>query len=336
MVISFLQRAGLLSSIATLATLLSTPVTALNLVDNQPPASETCPITNTQPGTRNYKCDVGGRPIVWTVSIPDGCQNGGCGLIIDVHGATMNADQENRGTHLRQYGKNATQYGAPRPYIVAQPSMTNLWDEDHGDLQLDAVFAMMTNYYGPELAGIDYFMNELERAFSVNKKRIHMHGFSRGASTVSVYYCDSNRSPRFASMSYADERLTCPVSGKPLLGMSGLFDRPDFMSNLDDRATELAGKPGYQRNDIVSDSNWKTPSYIWISGFGLQQKGRHVHERYTANGYQYEVLRHSASTYPLAGHCHGINSAPNLWLACYANYDTGAKLIRFYIQNPKP
>ncbi len=69
------------------------------------PPTETCPITNINPTPspsepRQYECD----GIIYTVSVPLGCEKGGCGLIIDQHGALMSAENQNDGTHMREFG----------------------------------------------------------------------------------------------------------------------------------------------------------------------------------------------------------------------------------------
>jgi hypothetical protein len=63
---------------------------------------------------------------VYTVTVPPDCVHGGCGLILDNHGATMNAAQQMPAPNYGSMAGPRRQYGAPTPFIVVQPNLTDL------------------------------------------------------------------------------------------------------------------------------------------------------------------------------------------------------------------
>ena len=68
-------------------------------------------ITDTSAGSRVFTCD----GFKYDVTVPDACAAGGCGLVLDVHGATMSGKMEDANTDMRALG---AKYG----YVVVQPN----------------------------------------------------------------------------------------------------------------------------------------------------------------------------------------------------------------------
>ncbi len=101
------------------------------------------------PSVRHYGCIDNNINVVWTVSIPKPCENGGgnCGLIIDIHGALMDAKSEDLGSKLRHYGFHAQHYGAPTPFIVMQPNLSDLFDQ-HLLLDINSIIGQAYNIFG--------------------------------------------------------------------------------------------------------------------------------------------------------------------------------------------
>lgn len=309
----------------------------LPLVDNQPRFNHTCPIDNmahTQDErnqVRQYNCTVDGVNVVWSLSIPRACSDGGCGLIVDVHGAAMNAQTQNNGTRLRAYGADAMRFGASTPYIVVQPNFTDLFDDVNN--QID-VLSFMGSAYTNELSNMDEVIDQIIDVFSVDTQRIHMYGFSRGASTVSAHYCDADKNAKYASMAGSGGAIGCnPQPNKPFMLINGKFD--PLKMPLNDTAENFIRNASFQSSETVmhSDDNWQQPrlSFAWT---GIQFTGQHRHVRLTADEYVLESVRHSARGYPTAGHCHPALGTSR-WLVCRANFDTGRKLIDFFIAHPK-
>lgn len=306
------------------------------LLDDQPQATEQCPITNISHteqndggaiGVRQYECTVDNRNVTWTLSIPRYCELGGCGLIIDIHGATMSAKQQNAGTKLREYGWRALERGAITPYIVAQPNLTDLFDQN---LILD-FGSVVGGAYSAEIPAMVVFIENLLVSFNIDSNRTHMYGFSRGAATTSVFYCDNPLLDEFASFAVGGGGINCALN-QPLLILNGNAD-PGKMSINDAAVTEIQSQGEVTTTVISADSQWNKP-FLEFSWSGIRTKGRHQHLRFEGEGLLLESIRHSGITYPAAGHCHPVTEF-NSWLNCYTTMDTGAKLIDFFIANPK-
>lgn len=325
------------AAIALMLTLVYSQSAKANIpfIDDQPSADANCPIlvpestenSDGSIGVRHYGCDVDGTNVVYTVSIPPGCESGGCGLILDNHGATMSAAQQNAGTKLRQFGWHATDRGAQAAYIVVQPNLTDLFDTQNPFDIASVVGGAYTN----ELSNIAFFIEHLAAVYQVDNDRMHMYGFSRGASTVSAIYCDVALRQLFASYAVGGGGISCALDA-PLMIVNGISD-PGKMQMNNALEDEVKAISGYSKTVIVNNPNWSTPSYE-ITWTGIHRKGNHRHIRLQAGAVMLESIKHSGSSYPAAGHCHA-NSDYNGWLTCYANMETGAKLLDFFIQNPR-
>lgn len=313
----------------------------LPLVDNQPLAFRSCPLgkaVSTQTllgkiGSINIECRVDGIDVVYTLTVPPGCENGGCGLILDTHGMTMNANQQNAGTKLRQYGWTARQYGAPTPFIVVQPNLTDLFDREKL-LDTDSIAdpdQFSGGAYMNEIPNINYFVNHLIAVYRVNTARTHMYGFSRGGNTANALYCELGLSSTFASYAIGGHGFRCPPD-KPVLLIVGDGDNrhPTAIADAEARVRALGG---VTTTALVNDPGYATPRWVWTWA-GLQRQGRHHHLRHQAGSFRLETIRHSGSTLPMQGHCHPSLDY-NSWLVCHANMDTGRKIIDFFIQNPR-
>lgn len=307
----------------------------LPLVDNQPIAFRSCPLNKAvsteslfgKIGSINVECTVNGINVVYTVTVPPGCENGGCGLILDTHGMTMNASQENAGTKLREYGWTARQYGAPMPFIVVQPNLTDLFDREK---ILDTASVAGGAYYN-EIPNITYFINHMIFIYRIDTKRTHMYGFSRGGNTVNAFYCEMGLSNMFASYAMGAQDFRC-TPDKPLLMIVG-DDDGNHPTAINDAEARMRALGGVKTSTIVNDPGYSTPKYVFTWA-GIQRQGRHHHVRYQLGGFTLETIRHSGSTLPMNGHCHPSRDY-NSWLVCYANMETGRKIIDFFIQNPR-
>ena len=204
----------------------SAMASSVPLIDSQPSPEDSCPISlagstenaDGSVGVRHYGCDAYGTNVVYTVAIPPGCEMGGCGLIYDNHGASMNAAQQNAGTHLREFGWSATDRGAATPYVVVQPNLTDLFDE--GGLDPNSVAG---GAYTNELPNILYFVDHVIAVLNVDRDRTHMYGFSRGASTASAIYCNATNRNLFASYAVGGGGISCDIDA-PLLILNGIND----------------------------------------------------------------------------------------------------------------
>jgi hypothetical protein len=78
--------------------------------DTQSPAPVGC-ISSVTAGHHAFDCD----GVHYDVEVSPACASGGCGLILDVHGLTMNGPQEDASSQL-------SALGAARGYVVVQPT----------------------------------------------------------------------------------------------------------------------------------------------------------------------------------------------------------------------
>ena len=295
-----------------------------------PEATAECPNSNiaatlSPDEPRRYECN----DLVFTVSIPSECEQGGCGLILDQHGVLMNAENQNDGTHMRTMGWHAETRGADTPYIVVQPNLDRYLSGGEiypGDFNKDKVLD---------------FINQGLDAWQVDHARVHAVGFSQGTIDM-VYKLQCENAQQFASLAMIAavyDPMDCPLSQTPMFEIVGKYDvnyyALDVINRSRDNYRALMGE--HVEEVIHQDSFWQ-----------IYGSGQHVHTRYEGNGYLYEYLVHSAVggiLQPLTlgfdgGHClpDGHNADNYLReVVCYqANFRLGEKLIDFFIANPKP
>src|SRR5262245_56229559 len=91
-------------------------------------------------------CDLNGRHVglqrvvsarlTYAVMLTAACTNGGCAIILDLHGATMRASSQEVETRLRALGTGAVERGAPTPFVVVQPTAGGsppMWKTEDAD-----------------------------------------------------------------------------------------------------------------------------------------------------------------------------------------------------------
>jgi poly(3-hydroxybutyrate) depolymerase len=199
-----------------------------------------------------------------------------CGLILDVHGATMDAAVEDLSTNLRALGSAAS-------YVVVQPtgpdtSIGPQWDPDRDDPK------------------IFRFIELALRAFAIDRDRVHFTGFSQGGFMTWRMLCD--HADTFASVAPAaacgslfrhcaftsTER---PSREIPVLYMHGNGD------------VIVSGCANAQRDAVVS--GWSMSADATVS-----MDADHTWTRYrSASGNVFEHIAHAytAYSYILSGHC---------------------------------
>ena len=224
---------------------------------------------NLSVGHHVFTCEGG---INYDVEIPGACAVPGCGLIVDIHGFTMNADLENKGSQMQALGKK-------NGYIIVQPSAPGLpasWDQaTHAPL-------------------VYTFVAGLGSALGADPKRIHVMGFSQGGGMTWRLLCD--HADYFASASPLGGLAGCEFSGAnapsqeiPILQVHG---RKDAVVNFQGIAIP-------QRDAALA---------YWMDGPGvvLEDDGMHKATRYTtAAGTRFELWEHDyvAGSFILGGHC---------------------------------
>lgn len=220
-------------------------------------------------GTRVFSCD----GLKYDVTVPDACVKAGCGLVLDVHGATMSGKMEDNNTNMRALG---AKYG----FVIVQPNATpsppsSSWNPLTDDAK---VFA---------------FLESAIAAYAVDKTRVHMTGFSQGGMMTSRFLC--KHADTFASVAPAAgtgctfKGTDTPTREVPVLYIHGETDALVAYSGgtAQRDAAVSAWKLGAE-TVVASDSNYK-----WT-------------RRTSPTGTFFEFISHKyeASSFVLKGHCY--------------------------------
>lgn len=242
----------------------------------------------------------------YQLTVPETCENGGCGVILDIHGGTMDARVEDAGTNLSALGKDAIAFGASTPYIVIQPSEpSGIWSEAGADDQ-----------------NVFDFMQSVVNVFNADTNRIHMGGFSQGSSMTWRFIC--NYTDTFASFAPIagvnpndQGNIGCDLPRKPILFVNGLLD--PFAIYAFEATPVLATV-----RETIGAAN--------LEELTLGEGDKHTHISLTGNGYLFEHISHD-SIGLVGGHC--IPGGTSV-LGCSGSFAYGEEALKFYIEHPKP
>ncbi len=113
-------------------------------------------VTSVEPGHHVFAC----QGLDVDVEVPEPCLSAPCGVILDLHGLTMNAEQQDNNTGLRALGN---QYG----YIVIQPNAKG-----------QPPLSKWTTYEDDEK--VMAFTKDAFAAWHTDPGRFHVSGFSQG------------------------------------------------------------------------------------------------------------------------------------------------------------
>ncbi len=286
-------------------------------------------VTTVAAGHHALRCD----GITWELEISQACARGGCGLVVDVHGLTMNGNLQDKSTKLRSLGP-------PRGFVIAQPtapsgSLGPTWTPGSDDPKVWA------------------FLQQLRTALAIDAKRVHMTGFSQGGAMTWRMLCahaDVFASVAPIAASDAQSRssnnppfmLDCPFTS----GRSPSSEVPVLqMHGASDGLVPIA--KGQQQRDAVITA-WNLGSPVVVS-----TDAQHTRSRYTsASGLVFEYLQHSYAVtpprlpVPLAGHCIpggddlGANAplTQTMFFSCAPPnaFVWGEVVLQFFVDHPKP
>ncbi|MEM6990638.1 MAG: hypothetical protein AAF721_09080 [Myxococcota bacterium] len=275
-------------------------------------------ITSVNAGTQEFDCD----GLVTTVTVPSNCLDAPCGVVLDIHGASMDANQQDKNTNLRAIG---SEHG----YAVVQPSTDGFsWSAGHEDRIMTGLFDVM-------------------EALGADRDRIHVTGFSAGAGATWVILCEypevfASAAPAAATGQYLGAAPVCFGTSAPfpefdLLYMNGETDPFETM----DYVNQLVGK-------IILD--WTMGAGTVVEGDAMYQRLRHEN----GNGTAFELLTHTYETdesvgvpplgADLAGHCFPGSTDHNATLpgqlagyGCKGSngFHFGELVMQFFVDNPK-
>ncbi len=268
------------------------------------PAPRGC-VTSVDAGHHVFDCDGG---IKYDVEVPVACAAGGCGLILDMHGYTMNATQEDAGTGMRARGN---QLG----YVVVQPNAPGVpagWVQvTHAPLVFD-------------------FISDVAKAFVTDPKRAHVMGFSQGGGMTWRMIC-----------SHADFF----ASAAPLAGVVGCEYIPPNAPSRAVPTLQLHGHKDAILNFATYGPPERDAALLyWKAGAGtvIEMDATHRATRYiTAAGTPLEFWEHdfSAGSFILGGHCFpggtDVGSSPFQFGCSEMNtFVIGELAMQFFIAHP--
>ena len=275
-------------------------------------------VTDVTPGHHAFSC--GG--MTFNTEVPPECVTKSCGLVIDVHGGTMSANQEDNNTGMRELGR---QFG----YHVVQPNaLGGMYQEGVDDQRI-----------------FDFLLQMIE-AFHVDEKRIHITGFSQGGFMTWRFICNhagllASAAPGAAGVGGAFEGNSCAFTGPqmpseqiPILHLQGTKD-----------AMVLYDRGAAQRDAVIA--GWGLGNGQLIAGDGTFARTRYTN----GTGVPYEFLQHDYSTdaaflgMALGGHCYPgsldhvpVEPGQLMGYGCKGqnSFHWGYEVMQFFIAHPKP
>ncbi len=280
-----------------------------------PPQAVGC-VSDVSAGFRTYTCG----DLTHNVEVPPECLDSACGLVIDIHGATMSGTQEDSNMGMRELGR---QFG----YIV---------------LQSNAVGGMWRA--GIDDNNIHLFALDLAEAFHVDDKRIHVTGFSQGGYMAWRFVCAhsewlASAAPGAAG---AGDSLVGPVcfsNGQvptrqiPLLQLQGTQDA------LVKHHTAIV-----QRDAVIMAMG--LTEFGIVAGDASYRRTRYVN----GQGATFEFLEHDYASdasflgVAIVGHCYpgSVDHVPGpgqlMGYGCKGqnSFHWGREVMQFFVAHPKP
>ena len=261
-------------------------------------------------GDHVFTCD----GLKYDVRLPKACASGGCGVVLDVHGATMSGQMEDNNTNMRAIGER-------EGYVVVQPNASGsppsaVWNPP---VDYDKVWT---------------FFELLLKVFAVDPKRVHMTGFSQGGRMTFTFAC--KHADVIASAAPAAEtgctqtELQAVKRELPILYMHG---RTDALINFN-----VAAIP--QRDAVVA--GWALGAPLVLGSDASYSRSRYTN----AKGSIFEFIEHGYEAPPLLlkGHCYPGSTDPKsvagqlFSFACTgpAAFVWGEEVIKFFKAHPMP
>jgi len=278
-----------------------------DLAPIDPPVAGGC-IDDVSPGDHTYTC--GG--IQFLTMVNEQCTQRSCGLILDVHGATMSGEVMRMNNRLQDLAP-------PMGYIPVQPTEpSGSWD-----------FVNDTKVLAD-------FIEHMIDVFHVNTRRIHVTGFSMGSGVTFWFLC--NRPDLVASTgpvtgSSADQVTLDGTSMScidaldadwqprvPILFMSGTMDGALTIDAARARTDGIVSRLGLTGGDqIDGDSTWRRKH--WTGDGGMV----------------FDFIEHDYSGV-VGGHCIP-GPTPDLIYGCTSGnvtLDWGKTVLQWFVDHPKP
>jgi pimeloyl-ACP methyl ester carboxylesterase len=276
------------------------------------PRPEGC-ITTTAAGDHTFACG----DITYRVMVDDMCTRLACGLIFDVHGAGMSSRGMRNNTDLHNL--------APRHgYLVVHPGAAP-----------DGPGTWSFTDSPPQMAE---FMTQMIDVFHVDRRRVHMTGFSMGAAMTFAFLCthpDWLASVAVATGSSADQ-VRAPDGERSCIESLDADWRPRvpifFMSGIHDPA--LTAAAAQARTDGLVSRLGLT------GGLEVAGDGHYQRRRWTGpDGMILDFLTHDydAQLERLGGHCMpgGVETEATTCTHGEIAIDWGELVLNWFINHPK-
>ena len=246
-------------------------------------------------GHQTLQCPNG---VTEDVEISQACLAGGCGIIFDVHGFTMTADELDTHTRMRLLAP-------PLGYIVVQPTASGLWGTGGHDADIWG-FAQATAY-----------------VLHTDPDRLHFMGFSQGA--ILTYHMLCNHADAIASIA-PDSGNGCfslgatPSVERDVLYVQGTKDNIQPWS--------LFGPP--VRDGILA--TWPFGAMTPISSGTAYMANRWT----TPSGTVFEFWQHDYRDGDLlGGHCLAVPNGTGAFKCENAEFDYSNEVLRFFQAHPR-
>ncbi len=261
-------------------------------------------------GDHVYTCN----GLKYDVHLPAACAKGGCGIVLDVHGATMSARMEDANSNMRFIGERDG-------YVVVQPNASGnppnaIWNPS---VDYDKVWA---------------FFDLATQVYAVDAKRVHMMGFSQGGRMTWTFAC--KYAARIASAAPAAEAGCTAQELSAATRQVPLF----YMHGTQDALISFSGAAIPQRDAVVT---------AWAMGAPqpVSSDASHIWTRYTnGKGTVFEFVQHDYTTpaIVLKGHCYPGSKDPGnapgqlFTFACTGPnaFVWGEEAIKFFKAHPLP
>ena len=262
--------------------------------------------------------------VALTIAAPVACVSQPCGIILDIHGLSMNAEVEDANTRLRANG-NAAGYVVVQPDAPQSSSLGPTWfDSDDA-----AVWSAFTSVRG---------------AFATDAKRVHVTGFSQGGYMTWRLIC-AHADVLASAAPGAAGQAGCPA---------GNFNGSCSFAGADKPSSPIDVLFVAGTKDAIVPAWCSAPQVASVVAAWGGQKQKiagditYERDRYVGNaGNTFEVLTHAYATDPFGplatnqGHCMPGADAHTgtVWdaLGCTAPnaFVWGQEVLAFFIAHPR-
>lgn len=249
-------------------------------------------------GHQTFDCPEG---VTADVEISAACLAGGCGLIVDVHGLSMNADAQDSHTRMRELAP-------PRGYVVIQPTGPGTipgWGTgEHDDVVWDLALATI-------------------HALDIDQDRVHFTGFSQGGMMSFRQLCA--HADRLAS-------IAPHAGGGCFAGQTPSVEVPIlFVHGYRDPVITWSGVAVPQRNAILATWDFGPAETIADGNEYLGQRWT------TSADTVFEMYEHDYSTgdFILDGHCLPGPNDQGIFRCDDAEFDSATIVLDFFDAHPR-